>query len=155
MRVAGCFTLQLNNTLMADIRELTTVEQWSQALPTLLTLRPDITQEALLENRAACLAGGYRLFGLLIGGTIVCIAGINIRPHIQYGRQMEIEDFSTHLHHKRKGYGSLLLQYLFELAKKEGCFRVKLDSGNSRTDAHAFYERAGMKRTGFRFEYRF
>ena len=38
-----------------------------------------------------------------------------------------------------------------ELAAKEGCQQMHLDSGTQRKDAHRFYERQGMTMASFHF----
>ncbi|MDR2891711.1 MAG: GNAT family N-acetyltransferase [Deltaproteobacteria bacterium] len=46
---------------------------------------------------------------------------------------------------RRKGYGRQLMDHAKKLAKERGCKGLVLDSGNSRTEAHKFYEIYGFK----------
>jgi GNAT superfamily N-acetyltransferase len=44
-----------------------------------------------------------------------------------------------------EGIGGMLLERALELAKKDDCGRVELDSAFHREDAHRFYEKHGFK----------
>ncbi|MBN2026972.1 MAG: GNAT family N-acetyltransferase [Actinobacteria bacterium] len=44
-----------------------------------------------------------------------------------------------------EGIGGMLLERALELAKKDGCRRVELDSAFHRADAHRFYENHGFE----------
>ncbi len=140
---------------MGHVAFFTTAEEWTRAFPAFASLRPQMSLAAFLNNREHCLAGGYSLLGMIVDDVVVCVAGISVRPHVECERQLEIEDFSAHPSFKRRGYGRELLFWIIDYAKQQGCFRLKLDSGNARQDAHRFYEAAGLARTGFRFEKRF
>lgn len=47
--------------------------------------------------------------------------------------------------HRRSGVGNLLIGSCVEIAKKKNCFRVRLESGNQRSQAHKFYKKAGFE----------
>lgn len=140
---------------MDQIRELVSEDEWRDAHPAFESLRPKMGLRTLLDNREICQKSGYRLFGGYRGGVIVTVAGITIRSHIEFRRQMEIEDLSTHPAHLRRGYARELLEFLIVLAKREQCFRIKLNSGMKRIEAHALYQALGMERTGYHYDLRF
>lgn len=135
--------------------ELTTPEDWQRSHEALLSLRPRLSLETFLGNRAFCLEGGYRLFGLEVDGIIVSVAGITIRPHLVFYKQLEIEDFATHKDYQKKGYGLILLKWIIEFAKTNASTGVKLISRLDNKDAHSFYKKAEMNSTGLRFELQF
>lgn len=138
-----------------EIKFLSTPEEWTLAFPAFESLRPRMTLEAFLANRQNCLDGGYQLLGLVVDEKVVCVAGISVRPHVEHKRQLEIEDFSIHPANKRKGYGKQVLEWIVAYAGENNCFRIKIDSGTSREEAHLFYKSIGFSQTGFRFEKRF
>jgi GNAT superfamily N-acetyltransferase len=52
---------------------------------------------------------------------------------------------------RQRGVGRLLVTAAEEFARKHGCARVELTSGDRRPDAHTFYESLGYRRTSQRF----
>lgn len=46
--------------------------------------------------------------------------------------------------HRQQGIGRTLIDYCIKLAKKKGCFRIRLESGNKRKAAHKFYSSLGF-----------
>ena len=45
------------------------------------------------------------------------------------------------------GIGKKLMQYCMELAKNKNCYRIRLESGNSRKESHKFYESIGFEQS--------
>lgn len=41
--------------------------------------------------------------------------------------------------HRNMGIGKSLIDFCIKVAKKKNCFRIRLESGNKRIDAHKFY----------------
>jgi GNAT superfamily N-acetyltransferase len=52
---------------------------------------------------------------------------------------------------RRRGVGAALVAAVENEARARGCALLVLNSGSTRTDAHAFYERLGYETTGRRF----
>lgn len=52
---------------------------------------------------------------------------------------------------RSKGHGKALIDWLRDLAEKEGCTHLHLDSGTQRHRAHRFYLRQGMDIASFHF----
>jgi len=48
---------------------------------------------------------------------------------------------------RQLGIGKKLMQYCMELAKKKNCYRIRLESGNSRKESHQFYESMGFEQS--------
>lgn len=49
--------------------------------------------------------------------------------------------------HRQSGTGKLLINSCIEMAKKKNCFRIRLESGNKRKEAHRFYEKNGFEQS--------
>jgi GNAT superfamily N-acetyltransferase len=45
---------------------------------------------------------------------------------------------------RRTGVGRALMEYLIELAREAGCYKLQLVSGKHRIEAHAFYRSMGL-----------
>jgi GNAT superfamily N-acetyltransferase len=95
--------------------------------------------------------GGYRVVGLFDEGAYRAAAGFHITYGFLHGRFMYIDDLVTTSEHRSKGYGRKLNEHLVDLARREGCNSVQLDSGTHRTDAHRFYLRERYDITSFHF----
>lgn len=132
-------------------RELCTADEWRAAWPAFLTLRPHLQLGPFLAAREELLADGYRLFGSCEGEEVAAVLGLRKKRHVEHGWELVIEDLSTHAKLQGRGHARRLLDMVKELALREGCFRIKLDSGLQRARAHALYEAAGFDRSGYRF----
>ncbi|MDR1531520.1 MAG: GNAT family N-acetyltransferase [Clostridiales bacterium] len=67
-----------------------------------------------------------------------------------------IENVVTATEYRRRGIGRILLNAATQYAKQQGCYKVALQSGVKRTDAHKFYESVGFDGDSKRaFEIRF
>lgn len=62
-----------------------------------------------------------------------------------------IDDLISDVATRRNGYGSTLLKWVINEAKKVRCDQVHLDSGPQRHDAHRFYLNHGFKIIGHHF----
>lgn len=55
-----------------------------------------------------------------------------------------IENVITDTNYRRKGIGKKLIENAVKFAKEQNCYKVLLQSGKERTDAHEFYESLGF-----------
>lgn len=52
---------------------------------------------------------------------------------------------------QNQGIGKKLISYSIILAKQKKCHRIRLESGNQRTNSHQFYKKIGFEQSGFSF----
>ena len=55
-----------------------------------------------------------------------------------------IENVITDKEYRRKGIGKNIMENAINYAKTQNCYKVILQSGNKRTEAHKFYELLGF-----------
>lgn len=67
------------------------------------------------------------------------------------GKYLYIDDLVTAESQRSKGYGETLVRWLRELAIKEGCTYLHLDSGTHRGRAHKFYFEQGFTIASYHF----
>jgi GNAT superfamily N-acetyltransferase len=67
------------------------------------------------------------------------------------GKTMYVDDLVADEARRSRGYGKMLLDWLQQRARAEGCETFSLDSGTHRQEAHAFYFRERMRVTSFHF----
>jgi GNAT superfamily N-acetyltransferase len=79
--------------------------------------------------------------GKIIGSCYICI----IHNLTRGGRSIGfIENVITDKEYRRRGIGKRLVEKAVEYAKEQNCYKVILQSGSKRTDAHKFYESTGF-----------
>lgn len=57
-----------------------------------------------------------------------------------------LEDAVVHSEYRNKKIGKLIVDYLIELAKEKGCYKIKLDCSKNN---FFFYKKLGFKENGF------
>ena len=55
-----------------------------------------------------------------------------------------IENVITDIKYRKKGIGKNIVENAIKYAKEQNCYKILLQSGNKRTDAHKFYESIGF-----------
>lgn len=77
----------------------------------------------------------------IIAACYICIV-----PNLTYGGKSigYIENVVTDQDYRRKGIGRKIIENAVNHAKANNCYKVILQSGNSRTDAHKFYKSIGF-----------
>jgi GNAT superfamily N-acetyltransferase len=132
--------------------ELGTEGERREAFPVMHELRPHLDETTFMDRVGAMTSAGYRLLALRDGGRIVAVAGIEVTIDLHLGRHVWVDDLVTRADVRSRGYGAALLAHVEELARREGCDTVALNSGVQRHDAHRFYEtRMGYRRTAYTF----
>jgi GNAT superfamily N-acetyltransferase len=114
-------------------------------------LRPDIAEQTFVQKVRELQKFGYQLAYLEVSGRPVAVAGYRISESLAWKRYLYVDDLVTLANVRSKGYGSMLLQWLTDLASREGCEQFHLDSGVQRKDAHRFYEREGLQLPAYHF----
>ena len=95
---------------------------------------------------------GYRLAYLEHEGAVVAVAGFRVMHVLWSGKTIYVDDLVTDEATRSRGFGEVMLEWLMELARHEGCETFSLDSGTNRHQAHAFYFRQGLRITAFHFQ---
>ncbi len=119
--------------------------------PLMQALRPDIEKHQFVTRIRRQEDAGYRLAYLVDSDVLVAVAGFRVVENLAWGRFLYIDDLITSEERRSEGYGSALMTWLEDYALKNDCSQIHLDSAFHREDAHRFYERLGMSKTGFHF----
>jgi GNAT superfamily N-acetyltransferase len=91
-------------------------------------------------------------------GNIIASCYINIIPNLTRGGKSIgfIENVITDVKYRKRGIGKKIMENVIHYAKDQNCYKVLLQSGNKRADAHGFYESLGFDGESKRaFEIRF
>jgi len=79
-------------------------------------------------------------------GKIIASCYICIIPNLTRGGKSVgfIENVITDIEYRGKGIGKKIIKNAIKYAKEQNCYKILLQSGNKRTDAHGFYESMGF-----------
>lgn len=114
-------------------------------------LCPHLQKDTFVGTIMSLQAEGYALFYIEAGGRIVYVAGYRFFTTLYASKMLYIDDLSTLAECRGKGYASMLLQRICQLAKETGCISVQLDSRSTRTPAHRLYYKEGFTISAFHF----
>lgn len=85
-------------------------------------------------------------------GKIIGCLNLRIEYQLHHsGKIAEIMEFCVDQRERSAGNGKKLFNYAVDLARKEECEQLELDTNQCRLNAHRFYERQGMKNTHFKY----
>ena len=76
---------------------------------------------------------------------VVGYGSILIENKIRGGKLGHIEDIAIHKDFRKKGIGRLIINALYEIAKKESCYKISLACKDTNLD---FYKKSKFKLTG-------
>lgn len=65
--------------------------------------------------------------------------------------EMYIPELVVTREHRYYGVGKKLITYCVELARKKNCYRIRLESGNQRTESHKLYKNLGFEQSSLSF----
>jgi len=117
----------------------------------LLQLRPQYDGSGLIEQIKLQRSEGYQLAYVEEvtednpDGDVLCVAGFVIGHKLAWQKHLYVDDLVSDANSRSRGAGKLLLDWLQDYARQQGCQQLHLDSGVTRFDAHRFYLREGMK----------
>jgi GNAT superfamily N-acetyltransferase len=119
--------------------------------PVMRELRPHLDAHVFVEIVREMQRDGYVLVFLKTSDRILGVAGFRTKRTLSCDKFLYVDDLVTVSTERSKGYGRILLEWLKDRARAEGCAQLHLDSGIQREDAHRFYERNGVPAAGYHF----
>jgi GNAT superfamily N-acetyltransferase len=122
------------------IKELVNKEGLLKAFPIMKQLRTHLVEETYLNLIEDMKREGYKMFALYLVNEVVAVAGVIKLTNLYYGKHVWVNDLVTDVNQRSKKYGQILLSFINEWAKENGCDVVALSSGLQRLEAHKFYE---------------
>ncbi len=88
-----------------------------------------------------------KLDGNVIGVvSIMFLARLNRKTS-----EMYIPELVIAKNYQSKGIGKKIIGHCVEIAIKKKCYRIRLESGNQRTNSHEFYRKIGFEQTSLSF----
>ena len=90
-------------------------------------------------------AQGFQILALRDEGRVKSAAGFRLAEFMAWGRVLYIDDLTTLPEARGQGFAGLLLDWLAEYARQQGCQAVHLDTGYTRHAAHRVYLSKGFE----------
>jgi GNAT superfamily N-acetyltransferase len=106
-------------------------------------LRPHLEKENYLPQTREMMREGYQMIYIEEDGKAIAFSGFRNMNMFYSGKIIYIDDLGTLTEHRGRGCGTMLLNYIHELARAEGKTAVHLDSGHHRFTAHRLYLNEG------------
>jgi GNAT superfamily N-acetyltransferase len=134
-----------------DNLDVTDKENWLlKAEPIHRQLRP-LLPENYTEKMSRVYQGGGRTIIAVKENKVEGIAVYRIYENTASGVHLYVDDLVTNEANRSQGVGKLLLCHLQNLALKNNCEVLTLDSATHRLGAHKFYFREGYSILAFHF----
>lgn len=120
--------------------------------PVMRQLRPHLLDEADFSQRLRRMASQhYHLLAVWKGSTPLALAGYRLQENLIYGRFLYVDDLVSAAGHRGRQFGARLLAELRQVAARENCEKLVLDTGLSNALAQRFYFRQGLLTEAVRF----
>lgn len=136
--------------------ELIKSEDIFSIIPLLRVLNPTIPQE-ILENRLTeMLEQGYRCVGVFAESTkLVGICGLWIVTKYYVGKHIEPDNMVFLPEYRSKGLGKLLMAWVYEYAKTQGCIASELNCYLTNVHGQKFWENEGYQAIAYHYQKKF
>ena len=86
------------------------------------------------------------------GTEIMGLASIIFLDRLNQEKQeMYIPELIVTKKHQYRDIGTMLVKSCIEIAKRNKCHRIRLESGNQRKNSHRFYKKMGFEQTALFF----
>jgi len=127
------------------------LEELKLISPVLLQLRPQYSEDSLIEQIQSQRTDGYHVAYVLEEGKVLCVAGFVMGQKLAWTKHIYVDDLVSNEAHRSTGAGKYLIDWLKQYARDNGCQQLHLDSGVTRFGAHRFYLREGFDITSHHF----
>jgi len=97
-------------------------------------------------------AAGDRVVVAEVDGSVAGLAALHVSPSLEHSTPAgKLAALVVDEAHRGMGLGRVLVDAMEAEARERGCGVFFLTTAEGRADAHAFYERLGLERTGRRY----
>ncbi|MDX9843664.1 MAG: GNAT family N-acetyltransferase [Aquabacterium sp.] len=108
-------------------------------------LRPHLARDQFVPQVRRQEAQGFQIVALRDEGRVKSAAGFRLAEFMAWGRVLYIDDLTTLPEARGRGFAGLLLDWVTEYARRQGCQAVHLDTGYARHAAHRVYLSKGFE----------
>ena len=124
-------------------------------IPLLKILNTTISDNTLKVRLNQMLKEGYLCVGAFENNTLIGICGLWILTKYYIGRHIEPDNMIIHPSHQNKNIGSLLMDWIDDFAKENGCVASELNCYIHNKRAHEFYKKENYEVIALHFQKKF
>lgn len=136
-----------------NVKKMETDDEISSTYQVIKQLRPHLIEGEYLEQIKRLQDNyNYTLVAVMERESVKAVAGYRITESLAWDKYFYVDDFITDENSRRKGYATLLWDWLIKQAIDSNCEQFHLDSGVHRHDAHRFYLKSGLDITCHHFQ---
>lgn len=135
------------------VKELKTLEEMFAVFDVLAHMYPNMSRpeyEAILPERVET---GYRMLGVFDGEKCICSAGFWISYRFYCGKFIQLDNMVTLPDARSKGVGKLVVDFIKNTGKSDGCKKVLVDTYVENFSAHRFFLREGFIIRGYHLNF--
>ena len=134
------------------IRELHTKEEMMEQHTVLQELYPTLSITDYSKDLDQMLPNNrYFQVAVFLEEECIGLTGVWIGTKLWSGKYLEIDNLVVCAKYRSKGAGKLLIDYVKNIAQKEGCSMIALDSYTTNFQAHKLFYSEGFGPKGFHF----
>lgn len=126
---------------LADIDQITPMFEWLFEPPGSQPPRWDPQRAAAAIGGVVSSDDAVVLIALSEAQFVGLCTAYDDIDSVRFGRRIWVEDLAVHPEYRSRGIGKRLLNEAKRWGHARGATRLQLDSSETRTDAHRFYER--------------
>lgn len=112
-------------------------------IPLLTILNSSIDHLTLQIRLDAMVKQGYRCVGVYDEERLIGISGLWILTKYYVGKHLEPDNVIIHPDYRGKGLGKILMQWIYNYAREEGCVASELNCYVDNVEGQKFWEHEG------------
>lgn len=134
-----------------EIKILQRKDEMLNSFDILLEVYPSLKIEEYSNELDMMIPNNYGQVGIFIDDECVALTGYWIGSKLWCGKYLELDNVVVAEKHRSKGLGKILFDFMEDMAKKENCTMLALDSYTTNFKAHKFFYSQGYAPRGFHF----
>ncbi len=138
-------------TMNYTIRKMGKVDEMKDSIDLIRELTPDLAEPDYHKMLADMVPHNYFQVGVYEGDKLIAVSGYWIATKIYCGKYLEIDNFVVATEYRSKQVGKMLVDWMLEEAKIQGCKASLLDAYVENFKAHKFYYKQGFIARGFHY----
>lgn len=128
-----------------EVREANKEEDVRRCWLVFQELRPHLTEEEFVKRWKTQREEGYDIAYVEFDNEVVAAAGFRVMNTMAWGRILYLDDLIALGSQHGQGWGTTILIWLQEKARRQQCDGMHLDTGYQRHAAHKAYLRNGFE----------
>ncbi len=132
--------------------EIIAKDRLHSVMPLIKLLNPDTDDKILQERFDQIKQTNYECVGVYDQEKLVGICGLWILNKFYVGKHIEPDNVIIHPDYRGKHIGELMMNWIFEYAKTQGCIASELNCYVQNEKGIKFWESQGYKILGYHFQ---